>query len=335
MRSAVTDVPDRVGVRRPTRARRPTRERRGSSSCRHAIAALAAPVLLSGCALSLPPGGEGTAAYSPRVVRVVAAEDFWGSIASQVGGAHAAVDSIIAKPETDPHAYEPTAADARRLADAQVVVLNGAGYDPWMQRLLAADGGSPTVLDVGSLVGVPPGGNPHLWYAPAYVDRMVAAVTADLARADPTDRSYFADREQQFEQVGLAGYHAAITSIRARFAGTPVGASESIVVYLCQALGLDLVTPPSFLRAVSEGTDVSAADTATIDTQIRNRTLHAYFENTQNLTPDVQAQVRAARAAGIPLVPVTETLQPAGATFQSWQTAQLLALSRALVASRG
>ncbi len=299
------------------------------------IAALAAPVLLSGCALSLPPGGEGAAAHSPRVVRVVAAEDFWGSIAAQVGGIHAHVDSIIARPETDPHSYEPTAADARRLADAQVVVLNGAGYDPWMQRLLAADGGSPTVLDVGTLVGVPPGGNPHLWYSPTYVDRVIAAVTADLAHTDPTDRSYFAVREQQFEQVGLAGYHAAITSIRARFAGTPVGASESIVVYLCQALDLDLVTPPSFLRAVSEGTDVSAADKTIIDNQIRDRTLHVYLENTQNLTPDVQTQVRASHAAGIPVVPVTETLQPAGVTFQAWQTAQLLALATALEASRG
>ncbi len=213
--------------------------------------------------------------------------------------------------------------------------MNGAGYDPWMQRLLAADGGSRAVLDVGTLVGVAPGGNPHLWYSPAYVEQVVVAVTADLARADPADRAYFDAQERRFEQVGLAGYHAAIASIRARFVGTPVGASESIVVYLCQALGLDLVTPPSFLRAVSEGTDVSAADTATIDAQIRDRTLHAYLENTQNLTPDVQAQVRASRAAGIPVVPVTETLQPVGVTFQAWQTAQLLALANALEASRG
>jgi len=273
-------------------------------------------VVLSGCALAPPAGGEGSSAYSARVVRVVAAEDFWGSIVAQIGGAHADVVSIIDNPETDPHSYEPTAADARRLADAQVTVLNGAGYDPWMQQLLAADGGDRTVLDVGTLVGVAPGGNPHLWYSPTFVGQVVGAVTADLARVDPADRAYFDARAQRFEQVGLAGYHAAIASIRARFAGTEVGASESIVVYLCRALGLDLVTPPSFLRAVSEGTDVSAADIVTIDDQIHGRTLHAYLENTQNLTPDVQTQVSAARAAGIPVVPVTETLQPVGVTFR-------------------
>jgi zinc/manganese transport system substrate-binding protein len=300
------------------------------------VAALVATVLtVSGCATSLPASGEGTSAHSPRVVRVVAAENFWGSIVRQLGGAHAEVVSIIDNPDTDPHAYEPTAADARVLADAQLAVENGAGYDPWMPRLLAADGGTRTVLDVGDLVGVAPGGNPHLWYDPSYVDRFIGAATADLVRADPVDRAYFAARRTAFEQVGLAAYHAAIARIRVRFAGTPVGASESIVVYLCRALGLDLVTPPSFLRAVSEGSDVSASDTATIDRQIQDRAIAVYLENTQNLTPDVEAQVSAARAAGIPLVRVTETLVPADATFQAWQTAQLDSLDAALERSHG
>ena len=298
-----------------------------------AVLVVVVGVLGSACATTLPPGGEGSSVYAPRVVRVVAAEDFWGSIVTQIGGAHAHVVSLIANPETDPHSYEPTASDARELADAQVAVLNGAGYDPWMQRLLAADGGDRAVLDVGDLVGVAPGGNPHLWYSPEYVGRFITTVTADLTRADPTDRSYFAGHEHTFEQVGLAGYHAALSRIRSKFRGRPVGASESIVVYLCRSLGLDLVTPPTFLRAISEGTDVSAADTATIATQIRDRAIDVYLENTQNLTPDVQTQVDAVRAAHLPLVPVTETLQPAGTTFQAWQTRQLLALYAALEAS--
>jgi len=289
-----------------------------------------AALVLAGCATSLPASGEGTSAHSSRVVRVVVAENFWGSIVAQLGGAHADVVSIIDNPDTDPHAYEPTAADARRLADAQIAVENGAGYDPWMSKLLAADGGRRTVLDVGVLVGVAPGGNPHLWYDPTYVERFIAATTADLARADPADGAYFAARRTAYEQVGLAPYHAAIDRIRARFPGTRVGASESIVVYLCRALGLDLVTPPSFLRAVSEGSDVSAADTATIDRQIQDRSIAVYLENTQNLTPDVEAQVAAARSRHIAVTAVTETLVPAGATFQSWQTAQLDALDAAL-----
>lgn len=292
-------------------------------------------VLLAGCALALPPGGESSGAYSPHVVRVVAAEDFWGSIVAQIGGTHAQVVSLIASPDTDPHAYEPTASDARRLADAQVAIYNGAGYDPWMPRLLAADGGSRTVLDVASLVGVPTGGNPHLWYSPAFVNRFVTTATADLIAADPVDRAYFQARARAYADVGLSSYHSTIASIRARFARTPVAASESIVVYLCSALSLRLVTPPTFLRAVSEGTDPSAADIAAIDVQLRNHKVHAYLENTQNLTPDVQAQVLTARSAGIPIVRFTETLHPAGVTFQAWQTVQLRALEAALASVHG
>jgi zinc/manganese transport system substrate-binding protein len=279
--------------------------------------------------------GEGSVHYSSRVVRVVAAEDFWGSIAAQIGGTHAHVVSIIDNPDTDPHAYEPTAADARILADAQVAIANGAGYDPWMPRLLAADGGQRAVLDVGALVGVAAGGNPHLWYDPSYVTQVVDAVTVDLQRTDRADAAYFAERRDTFDHVGLSAYHAEIARIRSTFRGTRVGASESIVVYLCGALGLDLVTPPSFLRAISEGTDVSASAKTTIDRQIRTRTIAVYLENTQNLTPDVQAQVAEATTARIPLVPVTETLQPAGDTFQAWQTAQLDALDTALEHARG
>jgi zinc/manganese transport system substrate-binding protein len=302
---------------------------------RAGVVALVAALVLSGCALALPAGGEGSVAYSARVVRVVAAEDFWGSIAASVGGAHADVVSFIDRPDTDPHAYEPTAADARRLADAQVVLENGAGYDPWMDRLLSADGGDRAVLDVATLLGVPTGGNPHLWYDPVAVDRVVSAVAADLARADPADRGYFEARARQYTQVGLAGYHATLADIRLRFAGTPVAASESVVVYLCRALGLDLVTPPSLLRAVSEGTEISTADKATVDAQLRYRSVAVYLENTQNLTPDVQAQVAEARSARIPVVGVTETMTPAGASFASWQTAQLRALESALASSRG
>jgi len=298
------------------------------------VALVTAALVAAGCATGLPPSGEGTVAHSPRVVRVVAAENFWGSVVTQLGGAHADVVSIIDNPDTDPHAYEPTAADARRLADAQIAVENGAGYDPWMSELLAADGGRRDVLDVGDLVGVAPGGNPHLWYDPSYVDRFIGAATADLIRADPVDRAYFTARETSYEEVGLAAYHATIDRIRARFQGTRVGASESIVVYLCRALGLDLVTPPTFLRAISEGSDVSAADTATIERQIQGREIAVYLENTQNLTPDVEAQVSAARAAHIPLVHVTETLVPATATFQAWQTAQLDSLDTALEHAR-
>jgi zinc/manganese transport system substrate-binding protein len=292
------------------------------------------------------PGGPGAAAESTvptgqtgptggRVVQVVAAENFWGSIVSQLGGAHAHVVSLISNPNTDPHAYEPTAADARALAGSQMAVENGLGYDPWVDKLLAADGSGIVTLDVGALLGLAAGANPHRWYDPHDVLRVIGRTTADLQRLDPRDAAYFAERRRHFETVALAPYDAAIAAIDSRYAGTPVGASESIFALLAPALGLDLVTPPSFLKAVSEGTDVSVADKVTIDSQIRYHRITIYVYNSQNVTPDVQAQLEEVKAEHIPFTTITETLQPAGATYQAWQTRQLLAIEAALARAHG
>ena len=299
-----------------------------------ALAAVALPAAaLGGCAAL---GGSATfTGATPGVVNVAAAENFWGSVAAQVGGRHARVISIITNPATDPHSYEPTTVDARTVAGAQLVVENGIGYDPWMPKLLAADTGDRTVLDVGALLGVPDGGNPHRWYDPDAVVAVTRRVVADLQRIDPRDRAYFASRGRWFTTVALHDYFATIAAIRARYRGVPVGASESIFSMQAPALGLDLVTPYSLLKAVSEGTEVSAADKATVDDQIRHHLIKAYVYNSQNVTPDVQAELAEVRAAGIPYTTITETLDPAGDTFQEWQTRQLRGIEDALARGTG
>ncbi len=305
---------------------------------RAALLALAAAVLaalLSACSSATAdtsagaPGADAGSGAGP-VIEVVAAENFWGSIAGQIGGAHVHAVSIITNPNTDPHAYEPTAADARTLATAQLVIENGVGYDPWVAQLLAADGSGPTVLDVGRLLGLAAGANPHRWYNPGDVQRVTAAMTADLQRIDPAARAAFARQRRHFDSVALAPYHAAMADIRRRFSGTPVGASESIFAMLAPALHLDLVTPPAFLKAISEGTDVSAADKQTIDDQIRRHRIKIYVYNSQNVTPDVRAQLDEVRAQHIPVATITETLAPATASYEAWQTHQLRGIEAAL-----
>jgi zinc/manganese transport system substrate-binding protein len=300
---------------------------------------LAVALVLAGCSTSGTSGGSssaggGTGSGSGRVVEVAAAENFWGSIAAQVGGVHAHVVSIITNPNTDPHAYEPTAADARTLAGSQLVVENGIGYDPWVARLLGADQGDQTVLDVGALLGIAVGGNPHRWYDPTDVKEVVAKMVSDYQHLDPTDRAYFARQGATFETVTLAPYHRTIAAIRARYHGTPVGASESIFAMLAPALGLDLITPSSFLDDISEGNDPSVADKETIDNQIKKHLIDIYVYNSQNVTPDVQAQLVEVKAEGIPVATITETLQPANVSYQSWQLRQLRGIEAALARSR-
>ena len=202
--------------------------------------------------------------------------------------------------------------------------------------LLAAQPASGRkVLTVGDLVGVKEGGNPHRWYSPPDVMKVVDQITSDYKALDTGDASYFDRQRSTFLSSGLARYNNLITDIKTKYAGTPVGASESIFAPLSDALGLKLLTPASFLQAISEGSDPTAADKTTIDQQIKGRQLKVYVYNSQNATPDVQAQVNAARAAGIPVVAITETLTPAGASFQEWQVTQLTALKQALAQATG
>ncbi|MGB9279232.1 MAG: zinc ABC transporter substrate-binding protein [Pseudonocardiaceae bacterium] len=288
--------------------------------------------LLAACATGAPAGsGPADTSTGHPKISVVAAENFWGSVAAQVGGEHVTVKSIVVSPDADPHDYEPTPADARALARAQYVIANGVGYDPWVAKLLDANPvPARSVLTVGDLVGVKEGGNPHRWYAPDDVHRVIEQIAADYQRIDPADAGYFDQQKQAYETHGLARYNQLIADIKSTYGGTPIGASESILSPLAEALRLKIATPEPFLDAVSEGTDPTAADKLTTDQQIKTRQIKVFVFNSQNATPDVAALVSAARAAGIPVATVTETLVPATASFQDWQADQLQGIEQAL-----
>jgi zinc/manganese transport system substrate-binding protein len=288
------------------------------------VLALGAALLVAGCGSTAPSAASGG-------LRVVAAENFWGSIAKQLAGTQASVQSIIVNPAQDPHSYEATAADARTLATAQLAIVNGVGYDPWASKLLAANPvGGRITLNVGDLFGLKDGDNPHRWYSPADVARVTDAITADLERLDPKDAAYFNRRRASFIRTGLARYHALIAQIKQRYGGTPVGASESIFALQAPALGLKLITPYSFMKAISEGTDVSAQDTITTQRQITAKQIKVWIYNSQNATPQIARLNELARTAHIPIATVTETLSPASDSFEQWQVTQLLGIEQAL-----
>ncbi|HLI32272.1 MAG TPA: zinc ABC transporter substrate-binding protein [Solirubrobacteraceae bacterium] len=293
------------------------------------LALLCACVLLAGC------GSVAPSAVAGRL-QVVAAENFWGSIAAQLGGAHVHVRSIITNPDTDPHDYEPTPEDARAVAGAQMVIVNGIGYDEWAQHVLSASEASTrSVLDVGKLLRLKVGADPHQWYSPDSVQRVIGAISAEYERLDPRYRSYFEGQERHFETVDLARYHALVGQIRSSFAGTPVGYSESIFTPLGEYLHLRLMTPYSYAKAVSEGTEVSASDQQAVEAQARAGEIKVWVYNSQNATPSVQRINAIASAAHIPIVTITETLAPASDTFEQWQVLELERLIGALRTTSG
>ena len=296
-----------------------------------ALGALA--LSLASCDRSGPSPAASSSSVAGGHVRidVVAAEDFWGNLAAQLAGNRAIVHSIIVNPGTDPHSYQPNAHDARELAQANLAIVNGVGYDNWAGQLLRASPASARIeLDVGRTLGLKDGANPHRWYYPADVRAVIGAIVADYDRLDPADAAYFAAQKRHLLNVGFARYDRLRGEIRARYAGTPVGYSESIFQGLGLDLGLRLLTPYSFTQAIAEGSDVSAADKETVDSQARNRQIRVWVLNSQNVTPDVQRVDEIAAEHQIPIATVTETLSPAGDSFQEWQVRELEGLLHAL-----
>jgi len=287
-------------------------------------------LVLAACGSSSS-GGSGSANLN-----VVAAENFWGSIATQIAGSQATVHSIIVNPATDPHSYEPAAQDGRALATAQLAIVNGVGYDPWAPKLLDANPVSGRItLTVGDLLGLHEGDNPHRWYDPANVDTVAQTIAKDLGQLDPKHASYFNAQLKAFETTGLAQYDRLIAQISSGYAGVPVGASESIFALQAPALHLKLVTPYSFMKAISEGTEPSAQDIITIQHQLTDRQIKVWIYNSQNATPQIQRLNQLARAHGIPIATITETLDPPTASFQQWQASQLQRIAQALRQATG
>jgi len=268
-----------------------------------------------------------------NTLHVVAAENFWGSLASQIGGTHVKVTSIVSDPNADPHEYESNTATARTFASANYVILNGAGYDSWGGKLLSASSSkSRKVLTVATLLGKKDGDNPHFWYNPAYVNQVTAQIEKDYIALDPGDKTYFQQQYQKL-QTSLTGYQDRIKSIKKQFAGTKVAATEDIFQYLANAAGLDLISPEPFIEAVAEGNDPPTDSVATFQQQLKSGQVKVLVYNEQTVTPLTQSMKKLAADQGIPIVGITETVQPPDASFQTWMNAELINLENALNAN--
>jgi zinc/manganese transport system substrate-binding protein len=277
----------------------------------------------SGCATA-------SSANRSGVVHVVAGENFWGDIATQLGGSRAIVQSVVTDPNADPHEYESSTNDARAFATADLVILNGAGYDDWGQKLLQA---SPNqgrrILDVADLLGKKSGDNPHFWYDPEAVIKVADRITAEYRSIDSADSSYFDQRRSAFAR-SLQPYVQHLAEIKQRFSGVPVGATETVFEYLARYLGLNLISPARFMQAVSEGNDPPADTVVAFQDQIAHRAIKVLVYNVQTATAVTTNLKIAATQRSIPVVGISETLQPVTTSFQEWQDGQLIALENAL-----
>jgi zinc/manganese transport system substrate-binding protein len=269
----------------------------------------------------------GTAHAAP--LAVVAAENVYGDVAAQIGGPDVTVTSILHRPGQDPHLFEASASAARALANADITIAEGGGYDPWMQSLLDASPRSGRRSLVVATLMHKAGGNPHLWYDPATMPVVAAAMAQAMAATDPAHAAGFAARRDRFEQ-SLAPLRAKIAAMRARFAGLAVAATEPVFAPMAEALGLAMREAP-FQLAVMNGTEPAASLVAQFEDDLRARRVRALIVNTQVSDAATERLAALARQSGVPVVGATETL-PAGRDYQTWMLEELDALDRALSA---
>lgn len=267
-------------------------------------------------------------AVSAEPIAMLAAENFYADIAQQIGGADVAVTSVLSNPDQDPHLFEASASVARRVAAARVVILNGLGYDPWMERLLAAaPAPGRRTLVVGDLAGHRIGDNPHIWYDLGTIDRLAGVLAETLRGIDPAHSAAYDERLAHF-QATLGPLRARIDSLRARTLQLPIAATEPVFGYLADALGMD-VHEQHFALAIMNGTEPSVSDVAAFQDDLKQHRVRLLIHNSQTAGAVASRMERLARAGHIPVLGVTET-EPPGRNYQSWMMGTLDALDRAL-----
>jgi zinc/manganese transport system substrate-binding protein len=269
------------------------------------------------------------ASAAGRVITVVASTNVYEDVIAQLGGSHVKVIGILSNPNTDPHTYESSTADARAVAGATLVVQNGLGYDDFMSKLESASpNANRVVIDVGKTLGYKVGDNPHIWYNPATMPRVATLVVAALSRQDPQDKAIFQARLATFDR-SLKPWTDLIAQVRRRYAGTPVAITEPVFGYAANALGLKILTPPSFALAIQEGNDPAPQDVQVEKSLFTGNKVTVFFYNQQAVAPITVTLLGLARAHHIPIVGVYET-RPLAKTYQQWMLVEIQATLKAL-----
>lgn len=282
--------------------------------------------LLLGSALGAP---RERASAAGTVIDVVASTNVYGDITSQLGGSHVKVTAILSNPNTDPHTYESSTADARAVARATLVVQNGIGYDDFMGKLEAASpNGRRVVIDVGTALGHKQGDNPHLWYDPSTMPRIASLIVSALARQDLADAAAFRARLKSFD-ASLRPWTDLLARVRRRYAGTPIAVTEPVFGYAAQAMGLKVLTPNTFAQAIMEGNDPSPQDVQVEKGLLTGNKAKAFFYSQQAVAPIALTLLGLAHGHHIPIVGVYET-KPLSKTYQQWMLAEIQATQKAL-----
>ena len=275
------------------------------------------------------PGGATPVASGPPLA-VMGTENFYADLLTQIGGSRVQATSLLNDPNADPHEFETSPQDAALVADARLVIVNGIGYDDFMQQLLgAAPDPTRVVINVQQLLGVGDDVNVHIWYDPGTMPKVAQAAAAALGQLDPANAAYY-DANEQAYLASLKPLTDEIALLKSKYSGAPVAFTEPVAGYLAAAIGLQVLTPEAFQKAIEEGTDPAPADVAAEQDLLTGKKVKVLLYNSQVTSPITQQVHDLAVQNGIPVVGVAETMPPAYQHYVDWQLAQMQALQAAL-----
>jgi len=270
-------------------------------------------------------------AAPPAVITAIGVENEYADVITQIGGPYVEVTAIETDPNTDPHSFEVSPQIAERIAQADLIVENGLGYDDWADKMIAAEPKlGRQVINVQHLRGLPDSTpNPHLWYDPATMPAVAAALVADLSRLQPAQAAYFRAQAARFD-TALKPWFAAIAAFKAAHPGTPVAVTEPVGDDMLQAAGTDIETPFSLQAAIMNGTDPAPQDVTVQNALFTGHRVKVFVYNQQVTDPLTQSFLSLAKGNGVPVVGVYETMPTPGYTYQSWMLAEVVALEQAV-----
>jgi zinc/manganese transport system substrate-binding protein len=314
---------------------------------RNALVGTLAVVSLAACGTTTPSADNGK-------IQVVASTNVWGSVVAAVGGDAVEVKALLADASADPHSYESKPADAALVKDAKLVVFNGGGYDDFFAKLItndatkkieafplrehdhAAESTSSEATSAAPTSEAPAADdhghdhaeNEHVWYDLHTVSAVAEAAANELSALAPDKKATFESNTQKFT-AALEDLEKKVASVGT---GKKVAATEPIAHYLLDESGAEDATPEAFSKAVEEESDIPAAALAEMNQLVEGKQVNVLVNNTQTENNVTKQLVEKARAAGVPVVEVTETLPDGVTGYLDWMSKQVDALSQALKA---
>lgn len=274
-----------------------------------------------------------SSAYASAQIQIVAAENFYGDVAEQLGKPYVQVTSLINNPNQDPHLFSASPQMAVLLNHADIVIENGVGYDAWMEQLYKANHTKALLINVGECVHKTPGMNPHIWYDPNTMPIFAQYLVQQLVQQDPAHKNNYQDNLSNFLKTASA-YQANIMDAREKLAGIKVTATEPVVGYLIQALGL-YVLNQKFQQDVMNEIDLTPHEIIRFEQSLSDKNMNnnanakLFIYNIQVTSPITEKLKKLAIEHHIPVVGVTETM-PNEQHYYAWMTETLNEIEKAL-----